>query len=110
ELRSLLVARNGRLVGERYFNGAHRDTRFNVKSASKSILSALVGIAVHDGLLRLDQPALDFFPEFAAGELDLGKRDITVRHLVSMTSGLESTSFGSAYGRWVGSPDWVRYV
>jgi len=109
EIRSLLVARDGRLVGERYFHGAGPDTRFNVKSASKSILSALVGIAARDGYLRLDQPALDFFPEYAAGEVDPRKRAITIRHLVSMTAGLESTSFGR-YGSWVNSPDWVRYV
>src|SRR4051812_18337698 len=45
-LRSLLVARNGRLVRERYYRGASRDQPHNIKSAAKSIVSALVGIAI----------------------------------------------------------------
>ncbi len=105
-LQGVLVARHGRLVAEHYFRGAAGHRPHNLKSASKSVLSALAGLAAAQGLLDLDQPIAGVLP--AAAELDdPGKRAITVRHLLTMTSGLESTSFDN-YGSWVASPNWVR--
>ena len=106
-LRSLLVQHRGRLVGERYWRGATRDQRANVKSASKSIISALVGIAIAEGRIRgVDQTIGELLPVQTRG-LEPEKRAITVGDLLSMRSGLQSTSFGN-YGAWVSSRDWVR--
>ena len=105
-VQGVLVARNGRLVAERYFRGSAGRRPHNMKSASKSVLSALAGLAVENGVLELDQPIADLLPE-AAGLDNPGKQSITVRHLLTMTSGLESTSFGN-YGSWVASRNWVR--
>lgn len=108
-LRSLLVSWRGSLVVERYFGGARATQLANVKSASKSVISALVGIAVSKGYLKgLDQPIADFFPELAK-DPERGKRAITIEDLLTMRSGLESTS-GRQYGAWVQSRNWVRYV
>src|SRR5262245_19988297 len=61
-LRSLLVGVGGNLVFERYFHGARATTPANIKSASKSIISALVGIAIDRRLLDgVDQPIGRFF-------------------------------------------------
>lgn len=109
-LRSLLVARNGELLAERYYNGATAARRTNIKSASKSVLSALVGIAIAEGKLEgVDQPIAPFFPRDIPGNADPRIRDITIAHLLSMRAGLEPTSFGN-YGDWVSSRNWVRYV
>src|SRR5690606_33830604 len=51
-LRSLLVSSNGNLVLERYFRGTRAGTLANIKSASKSVMSALVGVAIRQGILR----------------------------------------------------------
>jgi CubicO group peptidase (beta-lactamase class C family) len=108
-LRSLLVSHRGALVLERYYGGARASQAANIKSASKSVISALVGIAVSRGLIKgLDQPIGDYFPELAK-DPEKRKRDITIEDLLSMRSGLESTS-GRNYGAWVQSPNWVRYV
>ena len=65
DLHSLLVVRHGRLIVERYFGGSQPQDAWNVKSVTKSMLSALVGIALERGYIRsLDQPVLDFFPEY----------------------------------------------
>jgi CubicO group peptidase (beta-lactamase class C family) len=108
-LRGILVSQRGEVVLERYTAGAGADRATNVKSASKSVLSVLVGIAVQEGRIRgLDQPISNFFPAyFARPDVDPRKRQITVGHLLSMQSGLESTSFDE-YGAWVSSRDWVR--
>lgn len=105
-LHSLLVSHRGELVLERYYNGTRATRPANVKSVSKSVISALVGIAVDRGHLRsLDQPIADFFPELA--QADSGKRAIRIVDLLTMQSGLESTS-GRNYGAWVQSRNWVR--
>lgn len=105
-LHGLLIARHGRLVAERYFRGSASHRLHNLKSASKSVLSAIAGLAVKEGFLELDQPIAEVLPE--AADLDEPRKQaITVRHLLTMTSGLESTSFGN-YGSWVASRNWVR--
>ena len=109
-LRSLLVARDGRLVRERYWRGARRDRATNIKSASKSIVSALVGIAIAEGTLdSIRQPIAPFFPRELGGDADPRARAITIEDLLSMRAGLASTSF-DAYGAWVRSPNWVRHA
>jgi len=104
-LTSLLVARDSTTVAEVYFNGHNPAQGANLKSASKSVLSALTGIALADGILDgVDQPIGPFFPTLLANAPR--KQRITVDHLLTQQTGLESTSFGN-YGAWVSSPDWV---
>jgi CubicO group peptidase (beta-lactamase class C family) len=108
-LRSLAVSHKGTIVLERYFNGARAAQAANIKSASKSVISALVGIAVSRGLIKsVDQKIGDYFPELAT-DPEPRKREITIEDLLTMRSGLESTS-GRNYGAWVQSPNWVRFV
>jgi CubicO group peptidase (beta-lactamase class C family) len=103
-LHSLLVSRRGAIMLERYFNGRRATIPANVKSVSKSVISALVGIAAERKLLSLDQPIAKYFPE-----LPESKRGITIEHLLTMQSGLESTS-NRNYGAWVQSSNWVRHA
>ena len=108
-LRSLLVSLRGELLFERYYNGARRDRLANIKSASKSVISALVGIAVDRRLIPdVQTPIASYFPELAR-DPDARKRDITVEHLLAMRPGLEGTS-NRNYGAWVTSRNWVRHA
>jgi CubicO group peptidase (beta-lactamase class C family) len=105
--RSLLVQHRGRLIRERYFHGASRSTRTNIKSASKSIISLLTGIAIARGHIRdVHQTVGELLPADAR-DLESAKRAITVQDLLSMRAGLQSTSFDN-YGAWVTSRNWVR--
>ncbi|MEE8348845.1 MAG: serine hydrolase [Acidobacteriota bacterium] len=108
--RSLLVSIDGVRVEEQYFNGAGPSDRANLKSASKSILSLLVGIALDQGFLQNVQDTIGpFFPQYLEKLDDSVKQEITIEDLLTMRSGLESTS-NRNYGRWVQSSDWVRHV
>jgi CubicO group peptidase (beta-lactamase class C family) len=110
KLRSLLVERQGKLVGEQYWRGATRTKPANIKSASKSIISALVGIAIQKGEIPgLHATIGELLPAADMRGLDSAKRAITVEDLITMRAGLEGTSFGN-YGRFVTSRNWVRYV
>jgi CubicO group peptidase (beta-lactamase class C family) len=100
-LVSVLIMRHGHLVFERYYHGT-RDQVRNVFSVTKSFTSALVGIAVRDGLLRnLDQRLVDFFPEKIAPGADPRVGDITLRDLLTMTAGYHETGIAA-------SDDWVQ--
>ena len=90
---SMLVIRHGRLVAEEYFDEPTRTTPMPVASVGKSILGALVGIAVDEGYVSLDQRSIDFFPEYDVPGLDRRKRDITIRHLVQMRAGYPADNF-----------------
>ena len=110
ESRSLLVARHGEVVAEWYFNGRDADDRANLKSVSKSLISALVGIAIAEGhLAGVEQPIAPFFERELPANPDARLRSITIEHLLSMRAGLEPTSFEN-YGAWVSSPNWIRFA
>ncbi len=109
-LKSLLISVDGDLAVEKYFNGTNARQTTNVKSVSKSWISALVGIAIDDGHIEgLDQPISDFYGDLLATDGDATKRSITIGNLLSMQAGLETTSFYN-YGAWVLSDDWVRFA
>ena len=109
-LRSLLVSIDGERVEEQYFNGAGPSDGANLKSASKSVLSILVGIALDQGHLEnVHDPIGPFFPQYLDESDDPAKREITIEDLLTMRSGLETTS-NRNYGRWVQSGNWVRHV
>ena len=109
QLRSLLVQWRGELVAEHYARGVRPNGLANIKSASKSIIAALVGIALDRGHVKsLREPIVTWFPELRR-DPDPRKQRITVEDLLTMRAGLESTS-GRNYGRWVQSPNWVRFA
>src|SRR5262245_52114155 len=109
-LHSLLVSWRGNLILERYFNGTQPTRPANIKSASKSVISALVGIAIDRGMIAgVKQPISGFFPEILAGETNPAKKQITIENLLTMQSGLETTS-NRNYGAWVQSSNWVRHA
>jgi CubicO group peptidase (beta-lactamase class C family) len=85
---SLLIVKNDYLVAEKYFNEGSIDLKSNIQSLSKSYISALVGLAFEQGCLTsLDQPFLDYFPEYSGQIEDPRKEEITIRHLLQMRSG-----------------------
>lgn len=107
-LETVIVAVDGEVIAERGYDGNETDEPTNIKSASKTVISALVGMAIDRGEIEgVDQPISDFledsFPEGGDPRLE----DITIGHLLSMQAGLGPTS-GANYGRWVLSSNWVR--
>jgi CubicO group peptidase (beta-lactamase class C family) len=110
ELSSFILYRDGEILNEIYFNNGSANRPANIKSASKSILSALTGIALNRGYIKsIDDPVSRYLPGYFKSVDDSLKNSITVRHLLMMNSGLRSTSFRN-YGAWVLSRDWVGYA
>ncbi len=109
-IKSFMLQREGQLIIDAHRMGMQSDRTTNIKSVSKSIISLLVGIAIDRGYLRgVDQPIGEFFPNYFNRHPDPVKQAITIKDLLTMRSGLASTSIRN-YGRWVVSDNWVEYV
>jgi CubicO group peptidase (beta-lactamase class C family) len=84
---AFIVLHGDQLLYEAYYNGADRDSLQTSFSAAKSFTSTLVGIAIGEGFIEsLDAPITDYLPELSAR--DPRFEEITIRHLITMTSGL----------------------
>ena len=81
-----------------------------MKSASKSVISALIGIAIEQGYIdSVNEPIAQYFPEYISDQSNADKLNITIENLLTMQSGLETTS-NRNYGKWVLSDNWVEFA
>lgn len=107
-LETVLVSRQGTVLAERGYRGQSTTRPTNIKSASKLVVSALVGIAIERRLLTgTDQRIAPLLAADLPRDRDPRLEQVTVGQLLSMQAGLQSTS-GPGYGAWVGSRNWVR--
>jgi CubicO group peptidase (beta-lactamase class C family) len=115
-VRSVLVVRHGYLVVERYWQGVKAGDGHDVRSVTKSFVSALVGIALRDQHLRgLDQTVEELLADHLPATADPRLRRATVEQLLTMTSGLagDDASLGGDDAillEMLNSPDWVRHI
>lgn len=109
-LKTVLAARDGKIIAEHGYRGHTASESTNIKSASKSIISALVGIAIDKGLLEgPDQKIAPLLKADLPASPDPRLSEITIGNLLSMQAGLGRMS-GPNYGRWVSSGNWVRFA
>src|SRR5215475_4593300 len=109
-VHAVLVVRHGKLVFEQYFTGADEhlgkavgqvkfgpDTLHDERSITKSITGLILGVAIDRGWIKsVNEPIMSFFPQYA--DLHSAERDrITLRDLLTMSSGLEWHEFGVPY-------------
>jgi CubicO group peptidase (beta-lactamase class C family) len=107
-LKTVIVSIDGREVASRAYHGASLTGSTNIKSASKSVISALVGMAIDRKILvGTDQPIATVLRSDFPQNPDPRLERVTIGNLLSMQSGLERMS-GPNYGRWVESRNWVR--
>ena len=116
QVHSLLVARNGYIVAEATFFPFQQGIKHQLWSATKSVVSAVVGVAVQQGHIGgVDDNVLDYFGGRTIANLDTRKRVMTLEHLLTMTSGVEWTehpynSPDTSLRKMEQTQDWVQYV
>ncbi|MGI9263063.1 MAG: serine hydrolase domain-containing protein [Woeseiaceae bacterium] len=105
---SLVVVHKGDIIHERYDNGANQSTRTRTWSTAKSIAVTLIGMLVDEGRMSLDEPlGFDWEPQIANPEDD-PRHEITLRHVLNMTSGLYPVdSFNMEYATGSGLAYWA---
>ena len=90
--QAFIVIQNDNILYEQYFNGASRDSIVTSFSIAKSFTSALIGIAISEGQIHsVDDPITDYLPELA--ERDPAFKNITIRDLLMMSSGIKYEEF-----------------
>ena len=107
-INSIIVIRHGKIAAEKYFNGRNVNSYQTVRSVSKSFLSALIGIAVNKGILDLDQKMIDSFPEYKSEVTDTNVNNITLRHLITMRSGVKGDE--EIYFTVTNSSNWIKTI
>ena len=114
-IHSVVIIKDGKLVFEEYFYEYTQQSLHQLRSATKSFISALTGIAIDKGLIKsVHEPVLPFFPEYQIRNNSDGKRMITIENLLSNQSGLDcDISNSQAVGSETQmdySVDWVKYT
>lgn len=112
QIHSLRIIRNGYVVLDATFYPYNGKDVHDVASDTKSVMTTLIGIAADQGKLGLDNKMVSFFPDRNISNLDAQKQEITVRHLVSMSSGLDCSPEADerTLKEMVSSPDYVQFV
>jgi CubicO group peptidase (beta-lactamase class C family) len=115
-IHSILIVKNGKLVLEEYFNGYHQNRFQEIQSSTKSVMSAIFGIAVDKNLVNLDQKLFSYFPEYSYLKNDK-KEYILVKHVLKMAMGLQWDEWTLPYShpfndntKMNASGNWIAYT
>ena len=103
EIHSIMVLRHGNVVAEGWWSPFQPEFKHTLYSLSKSFTSTAIGFAVSEGLLTVDDPVLKFFPEDKPAEISQNLADMTIKDLLTMTTGHGSDSMGdlrNSDGNW----------
>jgi CubicO group peptidase (beta-lactamase class C family) len=114
-IHSLLVIRHGCIVAEAYFHPYQAEIPHELQSVTKSVVSALVGIAIQEGYIDgVGHKVVDFFSDRTIANNDARKQKMTLKDLLTMTSGLgwieESPLNMPSLSQMVSQKDWAQYV
>lgn len=112
QIHSLLIIRNGYVVTDATIYPYDGQNVHDMASVTKSVMTTLIGIATDQGKLNLDDKMVSFFPDYTIANLDELKNGITIRHLASMSSGLDCTAEDDelTLQEMEASPDYVQFV
>jgi CubicO group peptidase (beta-lactamase class C family) len=110
-LYSLLIVKNGYLIAEKYYNGITVNDAVRTASVTKSITSALTGIAIRENLITgTDQKFKDFFPEVNWESSDPRKSEITIGHILQMRSGYPWEEFDGYLETLFNASNWIPFL
>ncbi|WP_446937000.1 serine hydrolase domain-containing protein [Lysinibacillus fusiformis] len=108
-ITGIVIIRNGKLAYENYFQKNDSEQAQHVASVTKSVLSALIGIAIDKGFIKsVEQRVLDFFPEYRTD--DDVKQKMNIRHLLTMTVPYPFQDWHEPLDILCQQDDWVEYI
>jgi CubicO group peptidase (beta-lactamase class C family) len=98
-VQGLMLLRHGNVAAEGWWTPYGPESQHPLHSLSKSFTSSGIGMAVHEGLLAVDDPVLKFFPDDAPTHPSENLQAMRVRHLLSMNTGHREDPTGFVFGR-----------
>lgn len=103
----IVVLKNGKTLYENYFNEYTAANAVHVASVTKSIFSALMGIAIENGYIKsIDQNVLDFFPDYTVNPGEKTIQSVTIKHMLTMTAPYKYKS--EPYEDFFASNNWIK--
>lgn len=115
DFRGMVVIKDHQIAIEYFYNNTERSDINDIRSAGKSFTALLLGIAIEEGLVdSLEQDVYSFFSKEKYPDLNKDLKEIKIKHLLDMSSGLDADSDdwktpGNA-GQWMGKDDWISYI
>lgn len=113
KILSCLILKDNSIIFEHYKNKKVSSNVQTINSCTKSVISALVGIALDKGLIEsINTPITEFFGDIINRETDSRKRNITIEHLLNMTIGTDWPEFGewNCFAPMVYSNDMIKFI
>ena len=115
DIKSVVVIKDGRLLIEEYFGGAHRETLHNTRSVGKSFASTMMGIAIQDGYIKSENQTLkDFYDLKKFANFSPRKESVTLKELLTMSSAFDGNDDdGDSPGneeKMYPTGDWIKFA
>lgn len=109
-ITGIVVVYQNKVVLETYYNDGSVNDASHVASVTKSIISALIGIAIDKGFIKsIDQNILDFFPEYVCPPAEIQKKAITIRHLLTMRAPYAFKASQEPLEKLTKQKDWLTF-
>ena len=106
----IIIVKNGYIAYEKYFNGMNLNSKVNVASITKSIISALIGIAIDRGYISsADDKVIDYFKEYNFKE-NKYRNEVTIKDLLTMSAPFPFSNFNEPMNKMRRSDNWVKYA
>lgn len=107
---SIMAVKHGKVVFERWYDGRQPDSPAEVYSVSKTVLALATGFAVEEGLIKVEDKVMDYFPDRLPENVSDTLAALTIRHLLTMTGGFEeSPKLLSVFKSGAGHDfDWIK--
>lgn len=103
----IMVLKNGKTLYENYFNEYTAANAVHIASVTKSVFSALIGIAIENGNIKsIDQKVLDFFPDYTISKDEKTIQSITIKNMLTMTAPYKYEL--EPYEKFFASDNWIK--
>lgn len=115
-MKSIVISRNDTIVKEQYFNSSGSNIAHDVRSVTKTVTALLIGIAIDKGYISSTEDEIGTYLSPIVGNISPDKSQLKIKHLLTMSSGLEWYEWGNygannnEYNNWWRSSDQINYL
>jgi CubicO group peptidase (beta-lactamase class C family) len=115
-IKSIVVSKNDNIIKEQYFNSSGPNIAHDVRSVTKTVTALLIGIAIDKGFISSVDEEIGQYIAPIIGEISADKSQLKIKHLLTMSSGLEWNEWGNyagyynEYNNWWRSSDQITYL
>ena len=107
----IVILEDGNLAFEEYFGNSNCNSKIHIASVTKSILSALIGIAIENGYIKSEEETvMGYFPEYTSISPNNVREKITIRNLLTMTAPYSFSDWNEPLEALCTSHDWIEFA